>query len=113
MENLTWALPILPGQLEAWNAFLAEMHERMDEHVASRREMGAHREVASLMQTPGGDFVCVYLEADDMAGAFRVLATSTSPYLEWFRQKGAEIHGMTPEMLTGPLPSEVKFDWKG
>jgi hypothetical protein len=65
------------------------------------------------MQTPMGDVVCLFHEADDLAKAFRVLATSESPYLQWFRQQALDIHGLTPEMLLGPPPSELMFDWKG
>ena len=68
---------------------------------------------ASLMRTPAGEFVCLYHEADDLAKAFHVLATSESPYLRWFRQKALEIHGLTPEMLAGPPPAERVFDWPG
>lgn len=113
MENLSWAAPILPGKLDAWHAFMDETEARVEEHAASRREMGIHREVASLMETPAGAFVCLYHEADDLARAFRVLATSESAYLTWFRERSLEIHGLTPEMLTGPPPAQVRIDWKG
>jgi len=113
MQKLTWAAPILPGKLDAWRRFSDEMQARSDEHGASRREMGIHREVASLMQTPAGDLVCLYHEADDLSKAFHVLATSDSPYLQWFRQQALEIHGLTPEMLDGPPPAELKVDWQG
>ncbi len=79
MQNLSWAARILDGRLEAWREFNDEMQARRDEHSASRREMGVHREVVSLMRTPAGDFVCLYHEADDLAKAFHVLATSESP----------------------------------
>jgi ketosteroid isomerase-like protein len=111
MQNLSWAAPILPGKLEAWHRFNDEMHERHEEHTESRRDMGMHREVASLMHTPAGDFVCLYHEADDLAKAFQVLGTSQMPYLRWFREQLADIHGLSPEMLTGPPPAEVRFDW--
>jgi hypothetical protein len=42
-----------------------------------------------------------------------VLATSESPYLQWFRKQIAEIHGLTPEMLLGPPPSKLMMDWQG
>jgi hypothetical protein len=113
MENLTWVAPILPGQLDAWYRFNDEMQARWDEHTASRQEMGVHREVASLMRTPAGDFVCLYHEADDLARAFAVLGTSTTPYLTWFRHQGLELHGLTAQMLSGPPPAELTFDWRG
>ena len=113
MQNISWAAPILPGKLDAWRWFTDEIHARIDEHAESRRGMGLHREVASLMSTPAGDFVCLYHEADDLAKAFHVLATSDSPYLQWFRQNLIELHGLTPEMLQGPPPAELKMDWQG
>jgi hypothetical protein len=113
MQNLTWAAPILPGKRDAWNSFMDELQgPRRHEHAASRREMGLHREVVSVMSTPAGDFVCLYHEADDLAQAFAVLATSSSPYLQWFRQECLEIHGLTPDMLLGPPPAEFRYDWQ-
>jgi hypothetical protein len=114
MQNLSWAAPILPGKLDAWHRFNREMQgPRRHEHDQSRKEMGIHREVVSLMHTPAGDFVCLYHEADDLAAAFHVLATSDTPYLQWFRANLAEIHGITPDMLDGPPPAELMFDWRG
>ena len=114
MQNLSWAAAILPGKLDDWHRFNDEMQgPRRAEHDGSRKEMGIHREVVSLMETPMGAFVCLYHEADDLAEAFRILATSESPYLQWFRERALEIHGLTPEMLLGPPPAELKFDWKG
>ena len=55
----------------------------------------------------------LYHEADDLAKAFHVLATSDSPYLQWFRQEIAEIHGLSPEMLLGAPPSRLIMDWRG
>jgi hypothetical protein len=60
MQNLSWAAPILPGQLDHWRQFMDDVDARWDEHTASRQEMGMQREVASLMQTPMGEFVCLY-----------------------------------------------------
>ena len=48
--------------------------------------MGVVREVASLVQTPQGDFVCLFHEAEDLAKAYRTLATSEDPYDVWFRE---------------------------
>ena len=46
MENLCWGAPILPGKLEQWHRFNDEVQgPRREEHAASRREMGIHREV--------------------------------------------------------------------
>lgn len=108
MQNLTSAAPIVPGKLDEWRRFNDEMHARWEEPTVSGDEMGLTQEVATLMQTPGGDFVCLCHEAEDLAGAFTVLAISGSPYLVWSRGKLIAFHGLTPEMLEGPLPAEVK-----
>ena len=73
--------------------------------------MGATREVASLMRTPQGDFVCLYNEGEDLAKAFRILVESTDPYDVWFRERAAEIHGVTGDMLSQPPPVTKVFDW--
>ena len=113
MENICWGAPIIPGKLEQWQRFNEEMQgPRREEHSASRREMGIRREVVSLMRTPDGEFVSLYHEADDLAEAFHVLATSQSPYLQWFRNEIADIHGLSPEMLLGPPPAELIMDWR-
>jgi hypothetical protein len=112
MESITWSAPILPGKTEAWQAFAAEMTaSRREEHARSRRRMGLHREVASLMSTPQGDFACLYHEADDIARMFHEIATSQEPYDVWFRDKMIEFHGLTPEMLQGPPPAHLLLDY--
>jgi hypothetical protein len=75
--------------------------------------MGIHREVVSLMETPDGQFVSLCHEADDLAKAFHVLATSDTPYLRWFREEVAGIHGLSAEMLLGPPPSRLIMEWRG
>ena len=114
MQCITWSAPILPGKLEAWKKFGEEINgPRRAEHDASRRRLGVTREVASLMQTPQGDFVCVFHEADDLAVVFRGLAESQNPYDMWFRDNLVELHGVTPEMLQGPPPATLYIDYHG
>ena len=113
MECITWFAPIMPGKVEAWKVMAAELNGvRAAEHKRSRERMGMTREVASLMQTPQGDFVCLFHEADDIGQAFRYLATSDDPFDVWFREKIMDLHGLTPEMLQGPPPAQVMFDHK-
>ena len=113
MECITWFAPILPGKLDEWKAHLEELKgPRLEEHVASRTRMGVVREVASLMQTPQGDFVCLFHEAEDLAKAYQTLATSEDPHDVWFRGLLLSLHGITPEMLAGPVPAELFFDYR-
>ncbi|MCI4656954.1 hypothetical protein [Cryobacterium zhongshanensis] len=112
MEYITWFAPILPGKTEAWEAFAAEMAgARREDHERSRRRIGLHREVASLMSTPQGDFVALYHEADDLARMFREFAGSQDPHDVWFRDNMVEFHGLTPEMLQGPPPARLVLDY--
>lgn len=114
MECITWFAPILPGKLDEWKAFDQEMSgPRREEHERSRKRMGVVREVASLMQTPQGDFVCLFHEGEDLTKAFQTLASSEDPYDVWFRANLVSLHGLTAEMLAGPPPAKVFFDYRG
>ena len=64
------------------------------------------------MHTPQGDFVCLFHEAEDLAKAFQTIATSEDPVDVWFREHLASVHGMTAEMLQGPPPAEVFFEYR-
>ena len=113
MECMSWFVPILPGKLEAWKQLTAESNgPRREEHAASRKRVGITREVASLVQTPQGDFTCVFLEAEDIAKAFKMMADSENPYDRWFMERTMDVHGMTRETWSGPLPSQVFFDYR-
>lgn len=114
MQRITWFQPILPGKTESWKAFVTELDgPRRADNDRSRSRVGMTREVASLMQTPQGDFACLYHEADDLARAFAELAVSDDPHDVWFREKLAELHGMTREMMEQPLPATLYLDYEG
>ncbi|NKX56356.1 DUF6176 family protein [Arthrobacter mobilis] len=111
MESITWFAPILPGKVEAWKEFVEELKgPRKEEYEASFQRNGMNREVASLMQTPQGDFTCFFQEAESIAKVAENFATSQEPYDVWFREKVNELHGITPEMLQGSLPATVYLD---
>ena len=113
MESITWFTPILPGKMDEWKAMVEECNgPRREEMKRSYQRAGVAREVASLMQTPQGDFVCLFHESEDLAKAFRTLATSEDPFDVWFREHLASVHGLTAEMLQGPPPAKVFFDYR-
>ena len=112
MESITWFTPILPGKRDEWKAMEEEINgPRREELVRSYKRAGMAREVASVMHTPQGDFVCLFQEAEDLAKAFQTLAASTDPFDVWFRGHLASVHGLTAEMLQGPPPAEVFFEY--
>ena len=111
MECITWFVPILPGKLDEWKSLIEEITgPGKEEYVRSRARLGLAREVGSHMQTPQGDFICMFHEAEDLATAFHALAASNDPYDVWFREKLQDVHGITAEMLQGPVPASLLFD---
>lgn len=113
MESITWFTPILPGKLDEWKAMVEEVKgPRREEMEQSYQRAGVAREVASLMHTPQGDFVCLFHESEDLGKAFRTLATSEEPFDVWFRGHLESVHGLTAEMMQGPPPAEVFFDYR-
>ena len=113
MECITWFAPILPGKLDEWKSIIEEIQgPRKEEHRRSRERMGLTREVVSHMPTPQGDFVCLFHESEDLAASFQSVADSDDPHDQWFREKIQEVHGITLDMLKGPLPASLAFDYK-
>jgi hypothetical protein len=112
MESVSWFVPILPDKVEAWKAFTEQSEARKAEHARSRRRAGITREVAALVETPQGSFTSVFLEADDVSRAMKIMLESEDPYDKWFFEKTQELHGMTREAFEAPLPSKVYFDYR-
>ena len=72
---------------------------------------GVTREVASLQQTPMGDFVCVFLEGDDPDTLLQREMASDHPFDKWFcKTVLAGCHGITPEGDMPP-PNKTHVDW--
>ena len=101
MAELAIAVPILPGKTEAWKEFTRELESRRSEHEEVWRRLGGIRHVSWLQQTPEGDMVLVYYEAEDIDRVFQEFATSDDPLMVWFRERVKDIHGMD---LSQPLP---------
>jgi hypothetical protein len=113
MECITWFVPILPGKMDEWKAFIDEINGPFkEEYRRSRERMGLTREVVSHMQTPQGDFACLFQEGEDLAKSFQTLAASDNPHDQWLREKLLELHGITAEMLHGPVPASLQFDFQ-
>ena len=112
MAVTTFCAPILPGKTEAWKAAVQEiLGTRKTEYDESRRRLGIRREVASLQPTPAGDWVVVYLEADDPDTVLSRILSSDIPFDRWFAATiltGA--HGITGPQV--PPPNEVFVDWR-
>jgi hypothetical protein len=113
MECITWFVPILPGKLEAWKAFVDEINgPRKDDFAKSRQRLGASREVIGLVQSPEGDFAALFHEGESVSAGFSKLAASEDPFDVWFKDKILELHGVTKEMLAQGPPSQVVMDYR-
>lgn len=113
MASIAIALPILPGKTEQWKHYCQEMTgPRRSEYEASRKRAGITREAAFLQQTPQGDMVVVYIEAQDVQRAIVAPGMSQEPFDVWFLEQTKEIHGFDPSQpLPGALP-EAYIDWR-
>ena len=112
MAGYAFMVPVLPGQEEADRRFFAELQgPRRAEYEAAWRKLGLRTERVWHQSTPQGTAAVVYLEADDPGRFFEGLATSTDPFVVWWRAQILAIHGLD---LTQPLPgppNEQIHDW--
>jgi hypothetical protein len=108
MPALGFVLPILPGKTDDdREAMTSCWHgHRKDAFEASRRRHGITREAVWINGTQNGDIAVVYVEADDLAAAFKGLATSQEPLDRWFREYVRDVHGVDLEK-DAPPPEQV------
>ena len=87
MAVTTFVAPLLPGKTTAWRSAVEELTgARREEYIQARHNLGITREVASLQQTPHGDFVVVFIEADDVSGILQKIIAATDPFHTWFNE---------------------------
>ena len=111
MASLASAFPVLPGKWEALRRFTQEMGgPRRSEYEASRRRLGITIERSYLQQTPQGDLVIVYTEADHPEDLLERIAASQDPFDVWFKQQLQEIHGVDFNQPPPGPPPELIFD---
>jgi len=94
MRAITFTLPLLPGQQEAWRRCLQEMLDvyRTD-YEALRHRLGVRRLVLWLTETPYGDTVIVQIEAEELEALLPNLTASDLPLVSFLRQRVLELHG--------------------
>jgi len=95
MRAITFTLPILLGQQEAWRRCIQEMLDvyRTD-YEALRQRLGVTRLVVWLTETPHGNMVIVQIEAEELETLLPDLAASDLPLAHWVRQHVLELHGL-------------------
>ena len=62
---------------------------RREAHQDSRRRAGVTREAVWIQSHRGEEVAVVYLEADDLAAASKILSHSGEPFDRWFRDNVA------------------------
>ena len=109
MPVTTFAVPLLPGKTDAWQQALNEINgARRADYQASRAALGIKQEIASLQQTPDGDLVAVYIEADDPDTVIARMFASDSDFDKWFIETFlVGMHGMNADSL--PPPNAVSL----
>lgn len=94
MSLLAIAFPMLPGQMDRFQAFVRELAgPRKAEFATSRRRHGVH-ERSFHQQMPNGDIVLVTLEGRDPAAALKGLGKDDDAFARWFRAETMAIHGV-------------------
>ena len=108
--GLAFTAPAIAGQEEYGRNFIREaLVNRREEFTASRRALnGQSGEVITLLQTPMGPVVAVYLEGDDPVEGNRRFAASQTPFDRWFKDECRKI--FPPEIdFDQPLPPIEQF----
>lgn len=113
MASTIILVPIQPGKVDAWKAFVAEAHgSRSAERDASRQRAGVTHEVLSLAQTPQGDFALIFREADDIERAHGAFLTSNDPYDAWFRDSVSDLYGTTADKFQSVASGTVQAEYR-
>ncbi len=109
MGEVAFAAPILPGKLDTWKQFNAEIDgARHDEYVASRKRHGITRERVWRQETPMGDFAVVHVQGPGAENMMPQMGASTDPFDIWFRDSVKDIHGIDmTQPPPGPPPTLV------
>jgi hypothetical protein len=67
---------------------------RKEAYRDARRRAGIIREAVWIQPASDGDVAVVFLEADDLTAAFKILRTSAEPFDRWFRGHLRAVYGI-------------------
>jgi|ERR687895_2936743 hypothetical protein len=112
MARYCFALPLLPGGVELHKKWNVENIRNNKEHDEVFNAAGITIEQSWIQHLPqgGGDLAVLCIETNDVANAFRVLATYGSPWARKFREYGKKAYGID---FAQPPPglNEMVTDW--
>jgi hypothetical protein len=108
-RGLAFTVPGIPGQEEYGKAFARTASiDRRTEFTESRRAMGLNLEVITLLRTPRGPFVSIYIEGEDPVEANRRHAASQQAFDRWFKDECRKV--FPPQIdFDAPLPAIEQF----
>ena len=109
MDQVCFALPLLPGKTEEARAFMRALEgDRKADYAASEQRIGIVKESWYLQQTPDVDLFVAYMESPDFAKALESFRQSTDEFDQWFKQRLAAVTGADlNEPLPGPLSEQL------
>lgn len=109
MDQVCFALPLIPGKTEAARAFMRELEgPRKSQFAASERRIGITKELWYLQQTANGDLFVTYMESPDFGKALTQFGQSKDAFDQWFKQQMAELTGVDLNSPpTGPLSEQL------
>lgn len=114
MPTAILLLPILPDREEEWRRFAQDLlGDRLGDYEGLGRRLGVRGVRVYLARTSWREVIVAYVESEDPEEAFRRLVASEEPFVEWFKEKLAELHGYDlGRSRRGPSP-ELIFEHRG
>ena len=111
MASLAFVAPTLPGGTENLKRLAKEIQgDKKAEVEDFHRRMKITTEEWFIQPTPKGDMVIVYLEGEDLAQTFQILAASQEPSDIWLKEQAKSVHGIDfNQPPSAPLP-ELVYD---
>src|ERR687889_1094515 len=106
MPTAILLLPILPDREEEWRRFAQDLlGDRLGDYEGLGRRLGIRGVRVYLARTSRREGILAYVESEDPEEAFRRVVASEEPFVEWFKEKLAELHGYDlGRSRRGPLP---------
>jgi hypothetical protein len=102
MDQIGFALPILPGKTDDARAFFQELEQqRKHDYAVSEQRINVTKELWFVQQTPMGDLLVAYIESPNAANALGQFAQSQGAFDQWFKRRLAEVTGVD---LNNPPP---------
>ena len=109
MQIYCGAMPILPGKKDVLMQFMKDITGPMKKDFErSEKHLGVRKEAWFLQSNPDGDWLIVYMEANDVAKAFGDFAVSKDPFEVLARNTMKEFTGIDFAIpMKGPPPAQL------